>query len=199
MKKLILLFALIFLIGCAGVKKTTVSELKSDVKTETEVKKNTEVKETGSAATKTEKNADVQQKKNTSIAENDIEETTIHTILYDPKSKVDSLTNRQMIVSETIQKSVKSKNKKEVVSTETLYSANEVTELFSQYFKSYNSKTDSLQKENISLKSEVTTKTEQVNNWWKWLLVGIFIPVIVYYIIRFKWYNILSFIWKKYN
>ena len=181
---------LLIVSSCVPVKKVEKSNLKADVKTETQVTKNTETKESGSAVAKTETTSDLQQKKNTSVEENETEETTIHTILYDTKSKVDSLTNRPVVASETTQKTTKGKTKKAVESTETLYSSNEVTALFSEYMKSYTSKIDSLTTENSSLKSEVSTKTEQANNWWKWFLAGVITAVFAGFAWKFKWYKV---------
>jgi len=184
--------ALLFLVSsCAPAKKIEKSSLKVDVKTETQVTKTAEEKTDLTTSVNTEKKADESIKKTVSADEN--EQTTIHTINYDPKSEVVPGTDRPKVISETIQQTTK--GKKAVESTETLYSSNEVTQLFSTYFKTYNSKVDSFAKANTSLKSEISTKTTQASNWWKWFLGGIGIAALLWLIIYFRLWHFLSFTW----
>ena len=184
--KLLAILVLFIFVACAGTKKVTQSKESIQVKTNTEVSKVSEEKADLTTFVNTEKKADESVKKNITSAENENEETVIHTVLYDPKSKV--------MVSETTQKTTKGKNKKAVESTETLYSATEVTALFSKYLHSYTNKIDSLSKVNVSLESELTTKTTPVNNWWKWLLIGIIIPIVIWFIIKMNWHT-KAFVW----
>lgn len=189
MKKtlLLLLFLILLIAGCSGVKKTTKSDVKSDVKTNTEVKKTAVENESLTTSVNAEKKTDQSVKKNTSAEENETEETTIHTINYDPKSKVDSVTRRPAISQEIIQKTVKGKNAKAVESTEMLYSQAEVQSLFQVYLKMSKSESDSVNRVISSLKSEIVEKTKKANNWWKWLLLWVCVPVIGWIAVKSSW------------
>ena len=187
MKKTLLLFLILLIAGCSGVKKTTKSDVKSDVKTNTEVKKTAAENESLTTTVTADKKTEASVKKNTSAEENESEETTIHTINYDPKSKVDSVTRRPAISQEIIQKTVKGKNAKAVESTELLYSQAEVQSLFSVYFKMSQQKTDSFNNVISSLKSEVKEKTKISNYGWVWLIVGISLPVIGWIAVKSGW------------
>ena len=191
------MLVMLLIVGCAPAKKMEKSSVTQKQQAQTEVSKNTAVKESGSAAAKTENNTDLQQKSTASVDEKSNESAKIHTINYDPNAPVDPKTNRRPVASETFQETTKNNDKKAVESTETLYSANEVTQLFTQYLKSYKSEMDSLSKVNTSLKSEVSTKTEQAGNWWKWLLLGISLPVIGWVIWKFTPWGNLSFFINK--
>ena len=187
MKKTLLLFLILLIAGCSGVKKTTKSDVKSDVKTNTEVKKTVAENESLTTTVTADKKTEASVKKNTSAEENESEETTIHTINYDPKSKVDSVTRRPAISQEIIQKTVKGKNAKAVESTEMLYSQAEVQSLFSVYFKISKNESDSVNKVISTLKSEVREQTKKASNWWVWLIVGISLPVIGWIALKSGW------------
>lgn len=192
--KLLALLVLFIFVACSGTKKVTQSNETLQVKTNTEVSKASDEKTDLTTSVNTEKKADESTKKNTSVEENENEETTIHTIVYNTNLKPDSITKRPAIASETTQHTTKGKNKKAVESTETLYSATEVTALFSKYLYSHNNKIDSLSKLNASLESELTTKTTPINNWWKWLLIGIIVPIVIWIIIKMNWHT-KAFVW----
>ena len=187
MKKTLLLFLILLIAGCSGVKKTTKSDVKSDVKTNTEVKKTAAENESLTSTVTTDKKTKATIKKNTSAEENESEETTIHTINYDSKTPVDSVTRKPVISQEIIQKTVKGKNAKAVESTEMLYSQAEVQSLFSVYFKMSQQKTDSFNNVISSLKSEVKEKTKISNYGWVWLIVGISLPVIGWIAVKSGW------------
>ena len=187
MKKILLLLIIILLAGCSGVKKTTKTDVKADVISQTEVKKTAAENESLTTTVTADKKTEATVKKNTSAEENESEETTIHTINYDPKSKVDSVTRRPAISQEIIQKTVKGKNAKAVESTELLYSQAEVQSLFSVYFKMSQQKTDSFNNVISSLKSEVKEKTKISNYGWVWLIVGISLPVIGWIAVKSGW------------
>ena len=182
-----ILLIIILLAGCSGTKKTTKSDIKADVISQTEVKKTAAENESLTTTVTADKKTEATVKKNTSAEENESEETTIHTINYDPKSKVDSVTRRPAISQEIIQKTVKGKNAKAVESTELLYSQAEVQSLFSVYFKMSKSESDSVNKVISTLKSEVREQTKKANNWWKWLLVGVCVPVIGWIAVKSGW------------
>lgn len=186
MKKLLLLL-LILVAGCSGVKKTTKSDIRADVISKTEVKKTADENESLTTSVTAEKKTEASVKKNTSAEENESEETTIHTINYDPKSEVDSVTRRPAISQEIIQKTVKGKNAKAVESTELLYSQAEVQSLFSVYFKISKNESDSVNKVISTLKSEVREQTKKASNWWVWLIVGISLPVILWIALKSGW------------
>ena len=187
MKKLLLLLIIILLAGCSGTKKTTKSDIRADVISQTEVKKTVDENASLTTSVNAEKKTDQSVKKNTSAEENETEETTIHTINYDSKTPVDSVTRKPVISQEIIQKTVKGKNAKAVESTELLYSQAEVQSLFQVYFKMSKSESDSVNKVISSLKSEIVEKTKKANNWWKWLLVGGCVPVVGWIAIKSGW------------
>lgn len=198
MKKILLLFLILLLIaGCSGTKKTTKSDIRADVISQTEVKKTAAENESLTTSVTADKKTEASVKKNTSVDSTESEETTIHTINYDPKSKVDSVTRKPAISQEIIQKTVKGKNAKAVESTELLYSQAEVQSLFQVYFKMSKSESDSVNKVISSLKSEIVEKTKKANNWWKWLLVGVCVPVVGWVVWKFTPAGKLSFILEK--
>ena len=187
MKKLLLLLIIILLAGCSGTKKTTKSDIRADVISQTEVKKTADENQSLTTSVNAEKKTEASVKKNTSAEENETEETVIYTINYDSKSKVDSVTRKPAISQEIIQKTVKGKNAKAVESTEMLYSQAEVQSLFSVYFKMSQQKTDSFNNVISSLKSEVKEKTKISNYGWVWLIVGISLPVIGWIAVKSGW------------
>ena len=187
MKKLLLLLIIILLAGCSGTKKTTKSDIRADVISQTEVKKTAAENESLTTTVTADKKTEASVKKNTSAEENETEETTIHTINYDSKTPVDSVTRKPAISQEIIQKTVKGKNAKAVESTELLYSQAEVQSLFSVYFKMSQQKTDSFNNVISSLKSEVKEKTKISNYGWVWLIVGISLPVIGWIALKSGW------------
>ena len=186
MKKLLLLL-LILVAGCSGVKKTTKSDIRADVISQTEVKKTADENESLTTSDNSDKKTEATVKKNTSAEENESEETTIHTINYDSKTPIDSVTRKPVISLEIIQKTVKGKNANAVESTELLYSQAEVQSLFSVYFKMSQQKTDSFNNVISSLKSEVKEKTKISNYGWVWLIVGISLPVIGWIAVKSGW------------
>jgi len=193
MKTKLILFLIILLASCAPAKKVTKIDVTQKLQTNTEVTKTSAEKTDLTANVNTEKKVEESIKKTVSADENEL--TTIHTINYDPKSEVVPGTDRPKVISETIQNTTK--GKKAAESTETLYSANEVTALFSHYLKSYDSKIDSLNKVNTSLKSEVTEKTTQASHWWKWFLAGILLSVIGWVVWKLSAPGKLLEIWSK--
>lgn len=187
MKKILLLFLILLVAGCSGVKKTTKSDIRADVISQTEVKKTADENESLTTSVTAEKKTEASVKKNTSAEENETEETTIHTINYDSKTPVDSVTRKPAISQEIIQKTVKGKNAKSFESTELLYSQAEVQSLFQVYFKMSQQKTDSFNNVISSLKSEVLEQTKKSSNWWVWLIVGISLPVILWIAVKSGW------------
>lgn len=187
MKKILLLLIIILLAGCSGVKKTTKTDVKADVISQTEVKKTAAENESLTTTVTADKKTEASVKKNSSAEETESEETTIHTINYDSKTPVDSVTRKPAISQEIIQKTVKGKNAKAVESTELLYSQAEVQSLFSVYFKMSQQKTDSFNNVISSLKSEVKEKTKISNYGWVWLIVGISLPVVGWIALKSGW------------
>ena len=197
MKKILLFLLILIVAGCSGVKKMTKTDIKADVISQTEVKKTVDENASLTTSVNSDKKTEATVKKNTSAEENETEETVIYTINYDSKSKVDSVTRKPAISQEIIQKTVKGKNAKAVESTELLYSQAEVQSLFQVYFKMSKSESDSVNKVISSLKSEIVEKTKKANNWWKWLLVGVCVPVVLWIVWKFTPAGKLSFIWKN--
>ena len=195
--KILITIIILLVAGCSGVKKTTKTDIKQDVISQTEVKKTEAENESLTTTVTADKKTEATVKKNTSAEENETEETTIHTINYDSKTPVDSVTRKPVISQEIIQKTVKGKNAKAVESTELLYSQAEVQSLFQVYFKMSKSESDSVNKVISTLKSEIVEKTKKANNWWKWFLAGVCVPVIGWIVWRFTTAGKLSFILEK--
>lgn len=187
MKKTLLLFLILLVSGCSGLKKTTKSDIRADVISQTEVKKTADENQILTTSVNAEKKTEATIKKNTSAEENETEETTIHTINYDSKTPVDSVTRKPAISQEIIQKTVKGKNVKAVESTEMLYSQAEVQSLFQVYFKISKSESDSVNKVISMLRTEVREQTKKANYWWVWLLAGMCVPVVGWIALKSGW------------
>jgi len=188
MKK-ILFILLIFICSCSGTKKLEKSNVSSTVKTDTEVSKKLDEKQTGSVSDQSLKTSD--KKTDSSEKKNKTIET--QTTDYDPTKPIVPGTNKPPVIKETI-RIVKESNEKDIQIQEGL---TEKLNLQISYTRGLQLKVDSLQKVNSSLQSKSESKQVPVSNWWKWILVGICIPVSIWFIIRFKWYNFLSFLWTR--
>jgi len=188
MKK-ILFILLVFICSCSGTKKLEKSNVSSTVKTDTEVSKKLDEKQTGSVSDQSLKTSD--KKTDSSEKKNKTIET--QTTDYDPTKPIVPGTNKPPVIKETI-RIVKESNEKDIQIQEGL---TEKLNLQISYTRGLQLKVDSLQKVNSSLQSKSESKQVPVSNWWKWILVGICIPVSIWFIIRFKWYNFLSFLWTR--
>jgi hypothetical protein len=192
-------FITCFVLSCAPVKKLEKTEQTQIIATETNVQKNTEVKESGKTIDKSTSELDSSAQMYLERIEKLTAQYEARLRTYDTSKPIDPATGTPPIASDLIitNKTDNSKetNQGEVSQTKLFQN----TDIEIDFKFQLQQRIDSLQNVNAKLISATETRETTLNNWWKWLLVGIFTPVLIFLIVRFKWYNILSFIWKKYN
>jgi hypothetical protein len=184
MKKLIFIL-LIFICSCSGTKKLEKSNLSSNLKSDTEVSKKVDEKQTGSiydqSVTTLDKKTDLSEKKNKTV------ETK--TTDYDGSKPIVPGTGKPPVVKETI-RIVKESNEKDIQIQEGL---TEKLNLQIGYTRELQLKVDSLQKVNSTLTSKTESKEIPVSNWWKWFVGGIVIGLVVmFFIMKIPFVVILS-------
>ena len=190
-------FITCFTLSCAPVKKVVETmRASSETTLATEVQKKTEVKESGKTIDKSTSELDSSAQKYLERIEKLTAQYEARLRTYDTSKPIDPATGTPPIASDLIitNKTDKSKetNQGEVSQTKILKNSDIEIDFKFQLQQ----RIDSLQNVNAKLISATETRETPLNNWWKWLLVGIFTPVLIFLIVRFKWYNILSFIWK---
>jgi hypothetical protein len=192
-------FITCFTLSCAPVKKLEKTEQTQIIASETNVQKNTEVKESGKTIDKSTSELDSSAQMYLERIEKLTAQYEARLRTYDTSKPIDPATGTPPIASDLIitNKTDNSKetNQGEVSQTKLFQN----TDIEIDFKFQLQQRIDSLQNVNAKLISATETRETTLNNWWKWLLVGIFTPVLIFLIVRFKWYNILSFIWKKYN
>ena len=194
MKKIILFLALIILAGCSGTKKITTSDLKSNIDTKTEVSKNTEVKESGKTVDKSTAVVDSSAQKYLAQIEKLTAQYEARLRTYDTSKPINPKTGTPPIASDlTITN--KTDNSKETNQGETSQIKKaQNTDVEIDYKLELQQRIDSLQKLNANLKSNTESKEVPVSYWWFWILIGILIPVLVWFIVKFDWHAKL-FVW----
>ena len=194
MKKVILFLALIILAGCSGTKKITTSDLKSNIDTKTEVSKNTEVKESGKTVDKSTAVVDSSAQKYLAQIEKLTAQYEARLRTYDTSKPINPKTGTPPIASDlTITN--KTDNSKETNQGETSQIKKaQNTDVEIDYKLELQQRIDSLQKVNANLKSNTESKEVPVSYWWFWILIGILIPVLVWFIVKFDWHAKL-FVW----
>ena len=146
------------------------------MKTDTEVSKKLDEKQTGSVSDQSLKTSD--KKTDSSEKKNKTIETK--TTDYDPTKPIVPGTNKPPVIRETT-KIVKESNEKDIQIQEGL---TEKLNLQVGYTRELQSKVDSLQKVNSTLTSKSESKETPVSNWWKWLISGIVIGLIGMFFLR---------------
>jgi len=194
MKKVILFLALIILAGCSGTKKITTSDVKSTIDTKTEVSKNTEVKESGKTVDKSTAVVDSSAQKYLAQIEKLTAQYEARLRTYDTSKPINPITGMPPIASDlTItNKTDNSKQTNQGEASQTNKSQN--TDIETEYKLELQQRIDSLQKANAKLTSNTESKEVPVNYWWFWVLIGILIPVLVWFIVKFNWHTKL-FVW----
>lgn len=95
-------------------------------------------------------------------------------ISYDTKQPIDKTSGKPPVLSvieiTNISKSNQSAHKSELIKDDFSYR--------------YQSQIDSLHKENSHLKEQFSQAEKLASNWWKWLLTGMIIPVLIFLIFR---------------
>jgi len=187
--KLLALLILFVFVACSTVKKTTTSNIKEVVKSDTEVSKNTEAKQTSNFTDK----SNIVESKTIAQADLDSSECDTRIIDYDTNKPIVDGTGKPPVLRETV-----ISNRKHVKKLATITDKkDEQKNVQSNYTMLLKSNIDSMQHINTSLISKTETKETPVpNNWLKWLLSGIVICLAVGLFLKFKGLNLVSFIWK---
>jgi len=161
---------LILFCSCSGTKKLEKSNLSSNLKTDNEVSKKLDEKQTGSVSDQSVKTAD----KKTDLSEKKNKTIETHTTDYDPSKPIVPGTNKPPVVKETI-RIVKESNEKDIQIQEGL---TEKLNLQIGYTMELQTKLDSVMRVNSTLNSKTSLSETTVSNWWKWLIGGVGIGMI---------------------
>ena len=190
------------LTGCASTKKVEKSDITQKQQTNTEVKNENSTTENGELKKNSTLAIDSSNIKAMQLFENWKKNYQTNTKIYDTTKPIVPGTNRPPLASETTITNIESNDKNLQENSKTNLSKSEIQQLEANFKKKYDSKLDSLTKINTSLKSEVSTKTEQTSNWWKWFLIGLVlgsgITILIYQV---KWYvpiwNLIKRIFRR--
>jgi len=169
MKKLLFIL-LIFICSCSGTKKLEKSNLSSNLKTDTEVSKKLDEKQTGSVSDQSIKTAD----KKTDLSENKQKVTETKTTKFDGSKPIVPGTGKPPVIEE-ITKTETESNQKDIKIQETL---TDKLNLQKSYTRELQTKLDSVMKVNSSLISKTESKEVPVMSWWKFIIIGIVIGLI---------------------
>ena len=194
MKNNLILLLIVFLTACSGIKNTNKSDVKSNIDTKTEVSKNTEVKESGKTVDKSTALIDSSAQKYLAQIEKLTAQYEARLRTYDTSKPIDPKTGTPPIASDlTITN--KTDNSKETNQGETSQTnKSQNTDIETEYKLELQQRIDSLQKVNANLKSNTENKEVPVSYWWFWVLIGILIPILVCFIVKFNWHTKL-FVW----
>ena len=190
------------LTGCASTKKVEKSDITQKQQTNTEVKNENSTTENGELKKNSTLAIDSSNIKAMQLFENWKKNYQTNTKIYDTTKPIVPGTNCPPLASETTITNIESNDKNLQENSKTNLSKSEIQQLEANFKKKYDSKLDSLTKINTSLKSEVSTKTEQTSNWWKWFLIGLVlgsgITILIYQV---KWYvpiwNLIKRIFRR--
>jgi len=197
MKTKLILLLIILLASCAPAKKVTKTNVTQKLQTNSEVKNENSLKESGELKKNNTSVIDSTNIKVLQLFENWKKNYQANTKIYDTSKPIVPGTNRPPLASETTISNIESNDKNLQENSNTKFSKSEIQQLEANFKKKYDSKLDSITKINTSLESEVTEKTTQANNWWKWFLAGICICILFQLAWKFTPLGNLSFIWQK--
>jgi hypothetical protein len=192
--KLLALLVLFIFVACAGTKKVTTDKVSTEVKKETQLEKKTETKESGSVSDKSTSKIDStaiksleQIEKLTSLFESRLK-------TYDTSKPVDPKTGTPPLVSELIISNNTTKDIKQTDNSKYNTSKTDKKDVQIDYNKLIKSAIDSTVAEAMKQKSTSETKEPPDGNWWKWLLAGCIIPVVLWFIVKKNWHA-KAFVW----
>ena len=142
------------------------------------IKKTVTVQTDSLDSVKKEVNSEIKSQKKTVKTLDEIQNATndwqAKLITYDTKQPIDKTSGKPPVLSQleitNISKSNQSAHTSELINDDLSYR--------------YKSKIDSLHKENSQIKEQFSQTEKLANNWWKWLLTGIIIPVLFFLIFR---------------
>lgn len=182
----LILFSMFLIVSCSGTKKLEKSNVKTDVKTEVGVKKQSDENQNLQVTSGSEQ----VQNKTTDSSESKTTNKTTKVTDFDTSKPADPVTGKPPVLRETVtdENEITNKNDK------TEENLNAKLNMQTNYNRQLTQKVDSQAKVISKLQSKTEVKTTPVSNWWKWLLVGIVVCAsLVFLIIHFKWYE---FIWN---
>ena len=176
---------LILFCSCSGTKKLEKTNLSSNLKTDTEVSKKLDEKQTGSVTDQSVKTSD----KKTDLSEKKQKVTETKITDYDPSKPIVPGTNKPPVLKETV-KTETEINKKDLQIQETL---TDKLNLQKSYTRELQTKLDSIMKVNASLISKNESKEVPVMSWWKFIIIGIVIGLIgMFFIMKIPFVIIFS-------
>jgi len=176
---------LILFCSCSGTKKLEKTNLSSNLKTDTEVSKKLDEKQTGSLSDQSVKTSD----KKTDSSENKQKVTETKTTKFDGSKPIIPGTGKPPIIEETVKTETES-NQKNIKIQEGL---TEKLNLQKSYTRELQTKLDSLMKVNSSLISKTESKEIPVMSWWKLIIIGIVIGLIgMFFIMKIPFVIIFS-------
>ena len=156
--------------------------------------KNTEVKESGKTVDKSTGLIDSSAQKYLAQIEKLTAQYEARLRTYDTSKPIDPKTGTPPIAS-YLTITNKTDNSKETNQGEASQTKSvQNTDIETEYKLELQQRIDSLLKVNADLRSVTESKETPVNNWWKWLLIGIVIPVLAWFIVKFNWHTKL-FVW----
>jgi len=182
----ITLLIILCLTGCSSVSKLEKSKLDSSITSDTQVNKKLDETQTDKADLQAESTSN----KVTENSENENEETVISTITYDTSKNTIKETGKPPVASETTKTTKKVSQKDNKIEENLTGKLNLQVEYNKQLKQSVDSQNSVINK----LKTENESSKKTSNNWWKWLIVGICLPFIVW--VPLNWTKIV-FPWIK--
>lgn len=184
---LFILFSIVLLCSCNQVRTLQKTNVNTDVKSVVDISKKVDEEKTLSVSDNVEISADVKNDQR----ENEYSETETKVINYDTSKPIVPQTGKPPILSETtiINKKGSEKNNNSVAKT-TQKSVNQTEYKDNSEITEHNiKKDDKTQVEKIEIKKEPILLTR--------IIIYALIACFIWIIIKFKWYNVLSFIWRK--
>lgn len=183
---LYILLSIVLFCSCNQVKTLQKTNVKTNEKTLVDNSKDVDEKKTLSVSENVEKSTDVKNNQN----EKEFSETEINTVNYDTSKPIVPETGKPPILSETKIKYKKSSEKNNISIENTSQKNVNKTDIKenSEITEHSIKKDDKTQVEKIEIKkAPVLTR----------IIIYVLIACFIWLFIKFKWYNILSFMWTK--
>jgi hypothetical protein len=186
------MLTLVILVSCS-VTKTTKSDVKSNVSSESGVSKEIALSESNQSADHTRTSIDSTSIKALQLFEVWKKGYTSQLKTYDTSKPVDPKTGTPPLASELNINNVESGTKNTQENGEVKYNQIKQNDIVTNLTKQLKSKSDSIAflKQELSSRNKSTEK--RINLWWVLVLISAFLLVSI----QFRWYKCLSFIWEK--
>jgi len=185
---IIVLVILVFT-GCAGSKKVEKSKLDTSIASNTDVNKKTD--ETSSV--KTEASGETATSKSTQSTENKSKESETKNTKYDTSKPIVPGTGKPPVAEETVNTTTEISNKDMKIIEDLTSKFNLQVEENKHLKQAY----DSLLNTKLSQKANTESKETPVSNWWKWMLSGVVITIVLQLAWKFTPLGKLSFFFNK--